>query len=414
MKIVIRETSLIGILAAALLVPSGTVEAQRTELPSINSRLVGLGGSDFFLAPHALFAHDAFTLKGEAVFGRGTSDYTEGRASIDFALPRRFQIEAMVSTVDRSLAHESARTWEGRLGLSKGFAGASIGLSQDQASAGDFNLGTRAMDVRAWADVGVLLGLTLRTADVEEEGTVLSDTTHVILDRFTFHTPRESKFFRADRYSEMEVDVGIGIGSAFFTVVGGHRFERNAEAPSVNWAFARLITPISNRVDAVAEFGRNAGHPTLGRGPAGFSSIGLRVSLFGSRSKRGERDVPWTLPPLPAALAILAEVEAEAGVYQLVIRAPAARTIEVKGSFTGWEPRELARLGLDRWGVSLEPGVHMLNIRINDGVWTVPSNVTVIPDEFSGAPVALVIVGSGGEVQPDPNALPPDAGHPKR
>jgi hypothetical protein len=72
--------------------------------------------------------------------------------------------------------------------------------------------------------------------------------------------------------------------------------------------------------------------------------------------------------------------------YEIHVRAPHARNVEIMGDMTGWEPVALKRSLGGRFFLPLElaPGVHRVNLRIDGGPWTAPPGAATSPDEFGG------------------------------
>lgn len=76
----------------------------------------------------------------------------------------------------------------------------------------------------------------------------------------------------------------------------------------------------------------------------------------------------------------------------LRVRAPEARTVEIAGDFTSWEPVPLSR-GSDGWWTATLPipeGTHQLSVRLDGSAWVVPPGLVTITDE-SGVSALLVV-----------------------
>lgn len=105
--------------------------------------------------------------------------------------------------------------------------------------------------------------------------------------------------------------------------------------------------------------------------------------------------VSQPLKPLPVMRAVSPfQVERESGsAHRLRIRVPSARSVELKGDFTGWRPVALSSDGRGWWVTSLPiaSGTHELNVRVDAGAWGVPPGLTVLRDEFGGTVGLLVI-----------------------
>jgi hypothetical protein len=63
------------------------------------------------------------------------------------------------------------------------------------------------------------------------------------------------------------------------------------------------------------------------------------------------------------------------------------------GDFTDWQPLGLAQTGPDTWEirVSLTPGAHRVNIRVDGGRWLAPRGTRLEQTEFGG-PVGVVVI----------------------
>jgi hypothetical protein len=82
------------------------------------------------------------------------------------------------------------------------------------------------------------------------------------------------------------------------------------------------------------------------------------------------------------------------GWYRLGLHAPDARTVELMGDFTNWEPVPLERAANGRWELALPLGVgsHRFNVRLDGGPWTVPAGVATVGDDYGGVAGILGIM----------------------
>lgn len=78
---------------------------------------------------------------------------------------------------------------------------------------------------------------------------------------------------------------------------------------------------------------------------------------------------------------------------RLRIRAVNADTVEITGDFSDWDAVPLTRAPDGWWETSLtlSPGIHRMNVRLNGGHWIVPEGMTSIADDFGGE-VGLLVV----------------------
>ena len=144
--------------------------------------------------------------------------------------------------------------------------------------------------------------------------------------------------------------------------------------------------------------GRYPTDPIRGSVSGRYFSAGLRLAGFTPRAV--PRSAPaWSQPPIVSVagsnghsiIATVAIAVEPAGAI-LVVRAPGAAFVEVRGDFTDWEPVELARVR-DTWRLDtpLPRGVRRLNVRVDGGAWSVPAGATLERDDF-GSTVATLVV----------------------
>ena len=79
--------------------------------------------------------------------------------------------------------------------------------------------------------------------------------------------------------------------------------------------------------------------------------------------------------------------------YRFSLRVPGARTVELMGDMTDWQPLALERKGAAGWVVTLAMtrGVHHVLVRVDGGEWTVPPRMTGAASEFAGTVGVLVV-----------------------
>jgi hypothetical protein len=72
----------------------------------------------------------------------------------------------------------------------------------------------------------------------------------------------------------------------------------------------------------------------------------------------------------------------------------AARSVEIEGDFTDWQPLLLTERDPAGWvlPLPLAAGTYRFSIRIDGGEWFVPAGVTKVPDEFGPGTVGLLTV----------------------
>jgi hypothetical protein len=68
-------------------------------------------------------------------------------------------------------------------------------------------------------------------------------------------------------------------------------------------------------------------------------------------------------------------------------------TVELMGDFTDWQPVAMVQRGRDLWEalVPVAPGVHQLDVRVDNGKWLPPPGTPTMRDGFNGEVGVLVI-----------------------
>lgn len=72
--------------------------------------------------------------------------------------------------------------------------------------------------------------------------------------------------------------------------------------------------------------------------------------------------------------------------YALRLHAPGHASVALRGDFTDWQPVALERIGGGWWEVRIDvpPGVHQLEISVDDGAWCPPPGVITAPGLYGG------------------------------
>jgi len=164
------------------------------------------------------------------------------------------------------------------------------------------------------------------------------------------------------------------------------------------WGEGSALVRLQNRIALTLTGGSYPSDPVRGVVGAAYASAALRIVLAGSEATR-----PLAIPaPLLAAARAHAEATTSsearlelvpAGSQHLLrIYGPAAKELEVMGDFTDWEPRALTRVRDGFWEmrISLTPGAHRLNVRIDGGDWLVPAGTRSEAGEFGSVGIVVV------------------------
>jgi hypothetical protein len=152
------------------------------------------------------------------------------------------------------------------------------------------------------------------------------------------------------------------------------------------WANADAAIVVSPRLAVVAGVGKTPGG-VASRLPAhSYASVGIRLM----RAARVSRALPPELQPVAVGFELK---QLDPGQYRVAVRAPRARVVELTGDFTSWQPVALQRGHGDWWEttLSITPGTHQVNVRINGERWIAPPGATVVDDDFAGV-VGVIVV----------------------
>jgi hypothetical protein len=170
---------------------------------------------------------------------------------------------------------------------------------------------------------------------------------------------------------ELEALVGLRVG---LRGLDSDRETRTYAIGSVAWRLHGALSLLTVVGSQVAD-------PLRGTPEWTFASIGLRLAPRPRIEPRGS-----TGPVL------LADRFAGDSV-RITIGAPAtARTVEVMGTMTSWEPVALERQAIGWTTVVRAPeAAHRVLVRVNGGDWQVPGNLTAAGDDFGRSSGILLI-----------------------
>ncbi|HYF38363.1 MAG TPA: glycogen-binding domain-containing protein [Gemmatimonadales bacterium] len=167
------------------------------------------------------------------------------------------------------------------------------------------------------------------------------------------------------------------VGLALTRRIGGGFSRRSGWELSGTWWAAPNVGVVGATGHSLSQFGLSL--------PGGrFGTVGLRLAV-GARSAAAPARQSSETRPVTPTLAVSHR--------RLTVHWAPARTAEVMGDFTDWEPRPLVPLGAGRWTLPAEltPGVHHLHVRFDSGPWLVPAGAAAVDDGFGGR-VGLVVV----------------------
>jgi len=156
------------------------------------------------------------------------------------------------------------------------------------------------------------------------------------------------------------------------------------------WGATSASVWLTPQLAVVASVARQPMNVVRGFPDRTFATLGFRVR---PRLLQGHAVPVGEARPAVAAFDVGPGVD---GRRTLRVVAPGARTVEISGDVTGWNPIALAaREG--RWEVELvvPPGLHQLVLRIDGGAWRPPPRVPTADDGFNGE-VGVIVVGEEG------------------
>jgi hypothetical protein len=273
---------------------------------------------------------------------------------------------------------------EARLHFQDGLRGAWMGAASEQThgvskDAGDW--GTPFVGFGAWARQH---GMTV-LLDLEQRAGVLPAPAYATKPDTSRDTsiPTEDEFMRVTLTTTRATLRWEGARMELESVAG---VTLSLLRSPRRWAQARVAVRISPDMALFATVGSRAPEMYLIEPTETPSAtVGLRFSEW--RSTDSDR------PLVARAAASDWRVRAlGGGEYALTLRAPGARLVEVMGDFTDWQPLRLARAGGERWEciVSLTPGIHHVNLRVDGGAWLPPPGAPSAADSYNGT-VGIVV-----------------------
>lgn len=196
---------------------------------------------------------------------------------------------------------------------------------------------------------------------------------------------------RQSRFSDLQGSVQWARDAFELSASVGYRLGDSYDVTpeSRRWASAVATFWVTPQFAAVAGAGRQPASPAHGLPARSYANFGLMLAYW----PIPRRTVPVAPRASVAAFAIHAAGEPGSDERTLVVRAGGIERIEIMGSFTGWEPRVLARHGRDHWEITLPvgTGVHEINIRMDGGKWRPPPGLPTRRDGFNGEVGLLVI-----------------------
>lgn len=189
------------------------------------------------------------------------------------------------------------------------------------------------------------------------------------------------------RHDWRDAQLGLhwSLGRLTFDGLLGTRFSATNQ-PNETWGRLESSFALGPDVALITSTGIRPSSAAYGIARSRFVELGFRVSPSALRRPR----LPSGVRPTAAAFQI---EEAEHGTRRLRIRVPSARSVELSGDFTNWQPISLRHVDGDQWETTLAiaPGMHRVVIRVDGDAWTTPPGIASVQDEFQGTVGVIVI-----------------------
>jgi hypothetical protein len=196
---------------------------------------------------------------------------------------------------------------------------------------------------------------------------------------------------RESRFSDVEGAIEWSIGPVELAAQGGYRIGGSYDVTpeSRRWAAATATYWLSSQLAAVVGGGRQPANPARGLPARSYANLGVMLAYW---------PIPKRRVPVAASATVVGFEARDAGSSQqtLIIRVGGVERVEIMGDFTAWEPKLLTRIGRDRWEITLPiaPGIHQINVRVDNGRWRPPPGTPTMRDGFSGE-VGILVVQEG-------------------
>ena len=196
---------------------------------------------------------------------------------------------------------------------------------------------------------------------------------------------------RQSRFADLEGSLRWEVGPLELYAQTGHRFgdAYDVTPDSRQWSSASATIWLSDRIAIIGGGGRQPALPLRGLPARSYGMAGLEVA-YAPMSKSA---VPVSLPHAVLVRSFDVHV-ATNGMQKIVIHVGGVETVDITGDFSDWAPLTLVRRGRDLWELSvpLAPGVHQINVRVDNGPWMAPPGIPTVRSAYDGD-VGLLVVG---------------------
>lgn len=173
-------------------------------------------------------------------------------------------------------------------------------------------------------------------------------------------------------------------------IVGaGVRAVPAAHLTTATWGSASAALWLTDHAAVVIAGGRALADVTRGVPSVRYLSAAIRVGARGAGTRRA---IPVRRGTVDDIGRVNVRVTSDS-LRLVVMRFPAASSVDLIADFTDWQPAALTRMPNGEWTLAcvIAPGTHRVAIRVDGGSWIVPPNLPSVEDDFGGA-VGLLIV----------------------
>lgn len=335
------------------------------------------------IAPAVLIDAPRASLNATGLFAQDVGGGWTAQGSADAALyvpliPEGSWLRGEIGTSAGGSTHQDGtRTGEllarGRIHLVQASWGGWIGAGGGEAWEGTGGHSVVVGDAGAWFDAS-------RTRFV-------ATVTPVVIGQDTggriAYTDVQGTLRWAAPRGELSGTIGTRLGTDFSP----------APADITTWGSASAVFWMLHSVAVVASAGTYPIDFAQGFPGGRYASIGIRLEARrgragGARVASGER-APSTILANDILRFEMYDTVMTRGTQDRVFRVQApssTSSVQLTADFTHWRPVALIR-GRDGWwtlSLSVAPGVHQMNIRVNGGPWLIPPSLAPLTDEFGG------------------------------
>lgn len=272
------------------------------------------------------------------------------------------------------------------------------GGAMERSIGGDSSIAIPRLRMGIWQRIASAMFSVTGSSHVARSAQILATTREVSV-RDSFYTDTSgwsyynhpgtvvdsTRFSRAHSWSEIEGRASWTLGRVTFDATVGAR-DGTSLLPRTFWGNAMAAWQLTSRVSLVAGGGTDQGRLSLGVPSSRYGTLALRWAPMSML----RRPAPLAVSSSTAAFALRSAGGAN---YDVVMRVPHARRVEISGDFNAWKAVELHETHPDTWEatLTLTPGTYHLSVRIDGARWSAPPGVPTLEDEFNGT-VGIVVV----------------------